>query len=192
MTNSLETQSPQAGPRHFKRKKLNLNVKREFQKWLLLRILGTVILSSLVAGTILYFYARHETTASFYEAHIKIIRVSDLLLPVVAAGSFVSLIGGALLALFLPQKVAGPIFRIEQDLRNVEGGDLTVEVKLRKGDPLKDLAATINRTIASLRSKIHKVKEARTNVEKALSADDKEILIESMETEKETLNVFHT
>src|SRR3989339_1256756 len=104
---------------YYKRKKLNLKVKRDFQKWLLARILGVVVLSSLLAALILYFYSYREITDSYYDAHIKIRRVSDLLLPVVLAGSFISLISGMLLALFLPQKIAGPIYRIETDLQAV-------------------------------------------------------------------------
>ena len=77
-----------------KRKKLNLQVKRSFQMWLLLRIMGTVLVSSVVAALILYFYANQEVGASFYDAHIKIRKVSDLLIPVILAGSVVSLVSG--------------------------------------------------------------------------------------------------
>ncbi|MEW6218286.1 MAG: methyl-accepting chemotaxis protein [Thermodesulfobacteriota bacterium] len=157
---------------HYKRKKLNLNVKRQFQVWLLVRILGTIILSSLVAALILYFYARHETAASFYEAHLKIRRVSDLLLPVVIAGSLVSLLGGALLAIFLPQKIAGPMYRIEQDLQAVQRGDLTVQVRLREHDTMKDLAATINATLASLRDGLREVRNGESAAAQALEQED--------------------
>lgn len=136
------------------RKKLNLAVKSDFQKWLLVRIFGVVLLSSLAAALILYFYARQEIGESFYEAHIKIRHVSDLLWPVVLAGSAVSLISGMLLAIFLPQKIAGPIFRIEKDLEAVRQGDLTVEITLRRGDILRDFAANLNQTILSLRTKV--------------------------------------
>ena len=57
------------------------------------------------SALILYGYARHETINTFYQAHIKIRRVSDLLLPVVLSGSAISLISGALLALFLHKKL---------------------------------------------------------------------------------------
>jgi len=139
-----------------KRKKLNLKVKEQFQKWLLVRILGTVVLSSLVAAIILYLYSSQEIGESFYEAHIKIRRVSDLLIPVILAGSFVSLLSGTLVALFLPQKIAGPIFRIEEDLKEIQAGNLKKEIRLREGDPLKGLARTINTTISFLSSKIDK------------------------------------
>ena len=144
---------------HYKRKKLNLKVKTQFQRWLLVRILGTVILSSVVAAIILYFYASQEIGESFYDAHIKIRRVSDLLLPVIIAGSFVSLLSGTLLALFLPQKIAGPVFRIEEDLKEIQAGNLKKEIRLRQGDPLKELAQVINATISFLCSKIEKREE---------------------------------
>ena len=45
--------------RSFKdRKKLNLTVKREFQRWMLKQVLVAVVFSSVVAAVILYFYAR--------------------------------------------------------------------------------------------------------------------------------------
>lgn len=135
----------------YKRKRLNLGIKKEFQLWLLVRILGTVILSSLVAAAILFYYARQEIGNSFYEAHIRIRYVSDLLVPVVIAGSLVSLISGTILAIFLPQKIAGPIFRIEEDLRKIQQGHRDKVIKLRQGDPLQDFAETINTTVVALR-----------------------------------------
>ncbi|MBU0673813.1 MAG: methyl-accepting chemotaxis protein [Proteobacteria bacterium] len=138
----------------YKRKKLNLQIEKKFQMWLLVRILGTIFVSSIVAAGILYFYAHQEVGESFYDAHIKIRRVSDLLIPVVIAGSLVSLVSGMLIAIFLPQKIAGPIFRIEQDLIVIRGGDLDKKIRLRDGDPLQGLAESINATIMSVRSRL--------------------------------------
>lgn len=148
------------------RKKLNLSVKKEFQRWLIVRIFGAVLLSSLVAGAILYLYARHEVMESFWQAHITIRRVSDLLWPVVLAGSAVSLISGTLLAIFLPQKIAGPIFHMERDLEKVAKGDLTVHITLRSDDTLKDLAASINQTVSALRVRIKRIQDGYIEFEK--------------------------
>ncbi|MBU4033324.1 MAG: methyl-accepting chemotaxis protein, partial [Proteobacteria bacterium] len=123
------------------------------------RISGVVILSSVIAALVLYGYARNEICDSFYSAHIAIRRVSDLLWPVVAAGSAVSLLSGMLLAIFLPQKIAGPIFRIEKDLEPVRQGDLTVTITLRADDPLQDFAARINEAIGELRVKVHRIQD---------------------------------
>ena len=159
----------EAGPIKYKRKKLNLNVKREFQIWLLVRMIGVVLVSTLVAVLILYFYSRQEISASFYSAHIQIRRVSDLLIPVIAAGAFISLLSGIVLALFLPQKIAGPIFRIQKGLETIGKGDLTEHIVLRRNSIFKDLAAEVNTTTTSLRTRVGAVKEIQQELDKLLS-----------------------
>jgi methyl-accepting chemotaxis protein len=153
------------------RKKLNLAVKREFQSWLLKQVLFAVLLSAVVAALILYFYARQEVVGSFFDAHVKLRRVSDLLLPVVLSGTLVSLIGGALLALFLPQKVAGPLYRIETDLRAVAQGDLSVKIKLRDDDTLQDFAERVDETVGSLRIRVEEVRRLHGELEQAVAGD---------------------
>ena len=153
-----------------KRQKLNLAVKREFQMWLLRRILGVVIVSALVAVLILYFYSRKEIGESFYSAHIQIRRGSDLLLPVMAAGAFVSLLSGVALALFLPQKLAGPVYRVQKGLDVIREGDLTELIVLRKNDTLKDLAESVNETTAGLRAKIQEVKAIQGELDQLITS----------------------
>lgn len=159
------------------RKKLNMEVKKEFQRWLLLRISGAVVLSALVAAVILYFYSHQELGESFYTAHIKVRKVSDLLLPVILAGSAVSLVSGVLLALFLPQKIAGPLYHVEQDLRKVGEGDLSFKIVLRKDDTLQDFVAVVNDNIGSLRQRLYHVQAGLSDIDQAsLSSRQKEAL----------------
>lgn len=152
------------------RKNLNLTVKREFQMWLLLRIFGVVIVSSLVAVLVLYIYSRQEISSSFYSAHIQIRRVSDLLLPVIAGGAFVSLLSGLLLSLFLPQKIAGPIYCVQKSLNVIKEGDLTEKVVLRKNDTFMDLAESVNDTTSNLRDKIIKIKEIQRELDRLVAS----------------------
>lgn len=169
---------------HKDRKKLNLAIKREFQQWMLKQVLVAVVVSSVVAAIILYFYARQEVIGSFFDAHVKIRRVSDLLLPVVFAGSAASLVVGVVLSLFLPQKIAGPIYRIEQGLKEIGNGDLTTTVKLRDDDTLKDLAENVNQATAALRSKVHVAKAGCVELEKAVLAGDSEKISELLQQQK--------
>jgi len=163
----METQKAQKKT-FYKRKKLNLAVKREFQLWLLLRIAGVVIVSSLVAVVILYLYSRQEISSSFYSAHIQIRRVSDLLIPVMAAGGFISLLSGVALALFLPQKLAGPIYRVQKSLEAIRDGDLTERVRLRSNDTLMDLADSVNETAAGLMAMIQDIKNLQQELHSSI------------------------
>jgi len=163
-----------------RRKKLNLAVKREFQMWLLARIFGVVFVSALAAILILYFYSRQEISSSFYTAHIQIRRISDLLIPVMAAGAFVSLLSGIVLAMFLPQKLAGPIYRIQKSLEVIAGGNLTEHIVLRRNDTLMDLADSVNETTAGLRTKIREIKAIQAELNRMLvSLEHKEALVVS-------------
>jgi methyl-accepting chemotaxis protein len=158
------------GNKGYKRKKLNLAVKRKFQMWLLFRILVVVIISILVAVLILYLYSRKEISSSFYSAHIQIRRVSDLLLPVMAAGSFVSLVSGILLALFLPQKLAGPIYRVQKGLELIRDGNLTKKIVLRKNDIFMDLADSVNESADGIRTRIMEVKEIQRELDQLVTS----------------------
>ena len=162
---------------HYKRKKLNFAVKREFQMWLLRRIIGVVVVSSLVAVLILYFYSRQEISSTFYSAHIQLRRVSDLLLPVIVSGAFVSLLSGLVLAMFLPQKIAGPIYRVQKSLTLLKTGDLTEKVVLRNGDPFMDLADSINATTGELRSRIQTIKEIQQELDQLIVSLENEALV---------------
>ena len=141
------------------RKTLNLAVKREFQMWLLVRIVGVVFVSSLVAVLVLYLYSRQEISSSFYSAHIQIRRVSDLML-----------LSGVALALFLPQKLAGPIYRVQKNLEVIREGDLTEHVVLRRNDPLTDLAASMNEATAGLRTRIQEIKEIQQALDQIIAS----------------------
>jgi methyl-accepting chemotaxis protein len=158
------------------RKRLNLQVKRNLQVWLMIRIGGIIILTSIISALILYSYAHHETINSFYDAHIKLRRLSDLLIPVVLSGSFVSLIGGALVAIFLPQKLAGPLFRVEKDFKSVEQGDLTVRIHLRNNDSLQSFADRLNSTINHLDQQMGQIQQLSTTLKDQSNADNPEMI----------------
>lgn len=175
-----------------KRKILNLAVKKQFQLWLLARVLGTVAVCSVVATGILYFYARQEVATSFFDAHIRYRRVSDLLLPVVLAGSIVSLLSGLVLSLFLPQKIAGPIFRIEQDLKAVENGDLSFVVRTRQTDILTDLVASINDANEAVRFKVQGVKDSHHEIAGLVPDDGDEKLKQAVEKQRQQLDSLTT
>ncbi len=174
------------------RKKLNLAVKNEFQRWLLVQVLIAIGLSAVVAAAILYFYARQEVVGSFFDAHVKLRRVSDLLLPVVAAGSAVSLISGGVLALFLPQKIAGPLYRIETWLKSVDHGDLSISVKLRDNDILQDFAGKVDETVMTLRGRVTELKGGLNELEQAISAGKPEEISRCLAAQRERLERMKT
>jgi methyl-accepting chemotaxis protein len=190
---TIDTHHQQTEKKVFhKRKKLNLKVKQDFQAWLLIRIMGAILISIGVASIIIYFYSRTVVDADFLSHALKVRRISEVLLPVLLSASLTSLVAGLLIALFLPQKIAGPIFRVEQDLQQIREGDLTKKITLRYGDILKELAEHVNITVADIRHMLQEVKEVQADLEQMLSDNSSAEVAKALEKQKQCLERFKT
>lgn len=64
------------------------------------------------------------------------------------------------LALFFSHFVAGPLYRFERVFEQMEAGDLSAVVRLRKHDELKDTADVLNRALMGLRKHVRVERES--------------------------------
>jgi methyl-accepting chemotaxis protein len=53
-------------------------------------------------------------------------------------------------------KIAGPLYRLDKSIGEIKAGRLPVEIRLRKGDELSDLAHNFNEMVSSLRDAAHR------------------------------------
>ena len=60
------------------------------------------------------------------------------------------IIGAALFSIYLTHRLAGPLYRLEQGARELLHGNLTIRVRLRKGDQLQELAELANLAMTQL------------------------------------------
>jgi methyl-accepting chemotaxis protein len=176
-----------------KRKKLNLKVKQNFQIWLLVRIMGTSLITIIVASILLYLYSKGVVDAEYLSFKTDVRRVSEVLLPVLIAASLTSIVCGLVIALFLPQKIAGPLFRIEQDmLQVISKGDLTKSITLRCADILKEHSETINMTVGNIGNMVKDVKESGNALETKIAESGTDEIKEAFELHKEQLERIKT
>ena len=152
--------------RTYKRKLLNLSVKREMQFRMIGKIFLLLFVSLLLSSLIFYFFADREVTSSFQMFHIKARNFLDFLLPAVLGAFLISLVVGVVGSLFFPKSIAGGVYRIEQELQNViEKGDLSVQVTLRSGDQVVSLAQKINLVLADYRDRTVRLDRALQQLE---------------------------
>ena len=175
-----------------RRKKINFSVKREMQLRLLLKILTIVSIGIGLMGLIFYIYSNREIGNSYRQFHITAKNFLDYLMPAVIISLVIGFLASIGITIFFPHKIAGPLYRIERDLREKVGaGDLRVKFILRKGDEVQDLADAINTTIEQLREKIERVNDVVDRIDGAIKnkADDDELekLVREL---KEAINVF--
>lgn len=151
--------------RAYKREKFfNFSIKKRLQWRILVKIWSIILASLFVTGIIFYFYSDINVGKSYRLFHVKAESFLDFLIPVLLTGFFASLILGVVASLFFPHAIAGPLYKIERELVDIGEGDLRKEIKIRKGDELKDLADSVNIMVRGLRDNIKAISDISVEI----------------------------
>jgi len=128
------------------------------------------------------------------EAAAQFIALSDLLWPAV----LISIPTFMVLSIFVTHRLAGPIYRIEQSLKQMAAGDLNFHVRFRSGDDLQELGDLINQTIQRQRDLLQTVKSVHHKLDETLKkagdrtedSDRSKLYLREMETEIKRLDAL--
>jgi methyl-accepting chemotaxis protein len=127
---------------------------------LFLKVLSISLIGIALMAVIFYLYSNREINENYRQFHIHAQNFLDYLLPAVALSVLAAVLSAASITIFFPHKIAGPLHRIETDMKEkISKGDLTVRFNLRKGDDVSDLAEAINYSLDKLKQKIEKAKK---------------------------------
>ena len=106
----------------------------------------------------------------------------------------------AILSIFVSHRIAGPVYRFERSAKVIAEGDLSLRIRLRKGDELQELADAFNQMTESLESivfndrkvlkrleKVLKTLKEKLETKRAWSEEDKKHLLNEVENALEAL-----
>ncbi|MBI2608179.1 MAG: methyl-accepting chemotaxis protein [Deltaproteobacteria bacterium] len=137
---------------NFQRRRQYL-LKSPIQRRFLFHSTIMILLPTAFVGSLLFFLI-------FYLLSDQIMipeHVVATLGPVITKLKYILILGGIPLvavllgwAIIISHRLAGPIYRLEQDLEKIAEGNHSVRVKFRKNDRLDPLAEKINRVLEKL------------------------------------------
>ncbi|MBI3584842.1 MAG: methyl-accepting chemotaxis protein [Nitrospinae bacterium] len=167
--------------------KINYSIKTHFQIMLFLKVTVIVLVSIIVTTSVFYFYANREIGDSFKHFHVTARNFLDYLLPAVMVSGGLGIVVALGITLFFPHSFAGPLYRIERDMKEKIGeGDLTIRFKLRNGDQVKELAESLNIMLEKLNLKIRDIKTISNDLS-LLSSAKENLPIEELKVIQEKL-----
>jgi methyl-accepting chemotaxis protein len=134
-------------------------LSKSAQPRLLLGVALLFLILIIIGGGLFYILANKELSAEYYKAHSTLRHVMENLLPWLLLVNLVGLAVVLFLAIFYTHRIAGPTYRIQQDLRKIGQGILTTRVRTRKKDQLKELESEINKMTEELGQTIRETKE---------------------------------
>ena len=182
----------------FKNRRKNYFIKKRFQRNFIVKFCILVIIGSVISGAIVYTMSRSTVTTTFENCRLRIKSTADFILPAVmlSGAVVIAVIGLATVAvtLFTSHKVAGPLYRMEQDVKEVASGNLKKRFNLRINDEIKTLAESLDKMTRELRTNIAGIKRDVSELELALktAAEVPEQAKEKLQNLKRTLAKFDT
>ncbi len=155
-----------------------------FQRNMLKRFIVITAIGGVAAALLFYVITKRRLNEIIYTFHLPR-SINDFLLPYVITtnliGLFIVMIALVLTMKLAFWKVAGPLFRVSQDIQKLTDGDLTVNIRLRKDDEFKDIAQDFDLMGKSMREKFVNIKEKfselfSTAADMGIYYDNKELL----------------
>lgn len=77
---------------------------------------------------------------------------------------FLAMLISSFLSVYVTHKFAGPVYRFEQTVKEIAEGNLSVRVKLRKGDDFIQLESLLNKALDRVDTLISEIKEEQARV----------------------------
>jgi len=156
-------------------------VKMKFQRDFILKFCAIIIISALIIAGIVYALSLSSTTAVFENSRLILKTTADFMVPLLILSCLVAIIAmGTLTIIFtlvISHRIAGPLYRLEKDIAEVNNGNLNMEIRVRKDDELQDLAKSLNQMLKLINNAVSVVSKEIIDIpSSALSEKDKQHL----------------
>jgi len=139
-------------------KRRNYFIKQEFQFKFIMKFLAVLLAGGVLSTILVFVFSRGTLTSSFDHSRLMIRNTAEAIMPTLVVTNLVTLCIITLAAigvtLFVSHRIAGPMFRFEQDLKKIAQGDLAVRIHLRQKDQFSEMAKAFNEMAVSVHGKV--------------------------------------
>ncbi len=154
----------------------NFLIKKRFQLNFLGPFVILLVLESILIVSLFLYLSKDTLTTGYIDSVLRIERTQNffsfpfflLTLIVVLAVALT----GMVIFIILSHRLAGPLYRFEQTLKQMEEGDLVSSMHLRRNDQFGELEKALNRFTESLNRRIGSIKTDLEEVRSILSRRD--------------------
>ncbi len=184
-------------------KRRNYFIDKSFQLRFILKFCIIVAASSVLIGFLIFFLANASTTVAIENTKVTVKSTSDFILPVIVYTllivSVFSAVAVSIVTLLVSHKIAGPLYRLKNQIEALKDGNLGINFNIREKDQLQLLAKTLNGMCVSLKQKYSELKDKYKDLNHYLgkknfcvSEDDKQEIARILEDIDKALNFFKT
>jgi len=152
----------------------NYYIDKDFQTKFITKFCALVGGGAALTILVLYLFTRLSTTVSIVKSRVVVMTTADFLLPLLMQTVVIVMVAVGVativFTLIVSHKIAGPLYRFKQVFRELEEGNFSAQVRLRKDDQLHEVAGDFNRMINAVRNQIHEANVATQAIQDSIEA----------------------
>jgi methyl-accepting chemotaxis protein len=160
-------------PQNVRKPLKNFFIKKSLQVSMLTRIITSMLMSTILTTVILaYIYNLKSKGGSFYYMSDNVMEdlelqsILGIILPALITAQLVSLLIVVVIGLVSSRKIAVPLYKIEQWVRQLNSGNLKTRLAFREIGEMKDLTVQCNAITDKFKNTLTTVSEASATIEK--------------------------
>ena len=142
----------------------NYYIDKDFQIKFVMKFCALVAGGAGLTILMLYLLTQLSTTVSIVKSRVVVMTTADFLLPLLAQTVVIVTVAvgitTAIFTLIVSHKIAGPLYRFKQTFKELEQGNFSNQIRLRKDDQLHEVAVEFNHMINAVRNQIHEANRA--------------------------------
>lgn len=153
-------------------------IKKTYQRRFILKKIALVVVGAVAANLLLYIFLQKWINDAMYRVHINVRSVSDVIMTPLFFTNLIVFslaVGGSFLMMSLGLRRLDKQFHcFVEGLREVNRGDLTIEMKKLSNGDFDELSDGFNHTVSLLREKIILLRDGVAEVETIAESYDVE------------------
>lgn len=172
-------------------------IKKRFQADFAVKFLVLIALEAVLAIGLFVYLSRGTLITGFTGSEVVVARTDEYFLPTLLLTNLVVIgvtaLVGFVVLLLVSHKIAGPLWRFERSLEELEGGNLEHRFNLRSRDQMHELAARMNEVCGVMDDKVSEIQARVRTLDSVLQgADVSEAARKELEGLKEAAGYFRT
>lgn len=142
-------------------KRKTIYIKKDFQFKFILKFCLILLIGIVMSTGLLFLFSQETLTSSFENSRLVIKSTGIAILPVMIITNLVTLgiicIAAVIVTLLISHRIAGPMFRFEKDLHEIEKGNLCIKTNLREKDQFSEMALSLNNMTTGIHKKVSQI-----------------------------------
>jgi hypothetical protein len=150
-------------------------INRDFQIGLMIKFFLANAAILALFGAILFLFLRGEVESNLHSAHVTYKTVGAMLFPIILTLSLLILailsVTTSYVILHASHRIAGPMYRFNQALTEMQGRNLKAMTKIRESDQLAEISTSLERVRDLWAGDVGRLRKLVDDLRAALPAD---------------------